>query len=101
MSTPSPLDEELAPERLTAALRAGGALDDGRVVDVSVESSRTTLLSTVLRLRLRYEGGAGPDRLFRKIPRHDLAPDLASELRKEIDFYTTVAASAPPGVAPR
>lgn len=45
MSTPSPLDEELAPERLTAALRAAGAFDGGRVVEATVESSRMTLLS--------------------------------------------------------
>jgi len=45
MSTPSPLDEDLTPERLTETLRASGGLDGGHVVGVAVESSRTTLVS--------------------------------------------------------
>jgi hypothetical protein len=46
MSTPSPLDEGLSPERFTETLRASGALDGGRVAEVAVETSRTTLVST-------------------------------------------------------
>ena len=65
MSTPSPLDDGLTPERLTEALRSSGGLDGGRVTDVTVETSRTTILSTVERLRLRYEGGDGPATLIR------------------------------------
>lgn len=64
MSTPSPLDEALAPERLTEALRRSGSLDGGRVSEVTVETSRTTLISTVDRLRLRYENGTGPATLI-------------------------------------
>ena len=59
MSTPSPLDEGLTPERLTETLRASGGLDGGHVVEVVVEMSRTTLVSTIQRLRLRYDGGDG------------------------------------------
>ena len=101
MSTPSPPDEDLAPDRLTATLRAGGGLAAGRVVEVSVESSRTTILSTVQRLRLRYDGGAGPATVIRKVPRHDVAPDLAGSLRKEIDFYAQVDPAGRPGIPPR
>ena len=35
------------PERLTEALRRDGDLGEGRVTEVSVESARDTLLSTV------------------------------------------------------
>jgi hypothetical protein len=71
------------------------------VVEATVESSRRTIVFTVQRLRLRYEGGAGPATLFRKVPRHDVAPDLAGLLRKEIGFYVHVAAAAPPRLVPR
>ena len=47
MSTPSPLDEGLSPERLTETLRRAGGLDGGRVVDVAVETSRLTLVSII------------------------------------------------------
>jgi len=70
MSTPSPLDEDLTPERLTETLHASGGLDGGHVVGVAVESSRTTLVSTIQRLRLRYAGGDGPATLIRG-HRHD------------------------------
>src|SRR5438128_12242484 len=90
MSTPSPLDEGLTPERLTEVLRGSGALDGGRVVEVAVETSRTTLISTIDRLRLRYAGGGGPATLIRKEPRQDIAPDLASLLGREVAFYTQV-----------
>jgi len=32
------------------------------VAEVTVETSRTTILSTIERLRVRYAGGAGPPR---------------------------------------
>jgi len=83
MSTPSPLDEGLTPERLTEVLRAGGALDGGRVVEVAVETSRKTLISVIDRLRLRYDGGDGPATLIRKELRQDIAPDLASILGRD------------------
>ena len=84
MSTPSPLDDGLTPERFTEVLRGSGALDGGRVVEVAVETSRTTLISTIDRLRLRYAGGGGPATLIRKEPRQDIAPDLASLLGREV-----------------
>ena len=95
MSTPSPLDEDLAPERLTETLRRSGGLDDGRVAEVTVETSRTTILSTVQRLRLRYEGGAGPATLIGKQPRGDIDTTLGALLHREFGFYTTVAPATP------
>lgn len=97
MSTPSPLDEELAPERLTETLRRSGGLDGGRVAEVTVETARTTLVSTIERLRLRYDGAAGPATLIRKTPRGDIEESLRAILAKEIAFYITVAPVTPPG----
>ncbi|HTO11720.1 MAG TPA: aminoglycoside phosphotransferase [Candidatus Binatia bacterium] len=97
MSTPSPLDEGLAPERLTETLRASGGLDGGRVAEVTVETSRTTLLSTIQRLRLRYDDAAGPATLIRKQPRGDIDATLRGLLAREFGFYTIVAPATPPG----
>jgi hypothetical protein len=97
MSTPSPLDEDLAPERLTETLRRSGGLDGGRVAEITVETSRTTVLSTIQRLRLRYETGAGPATLIRKQPRGDLDATLRGLVAREIGFYTLVAPATPPG----
>ena len=101
MSTPSPLDEGLTPERLTEAMRGAGALDGARVAEVVVESARTTLISTIERLRLRYAGGDGPATLIRKQPRGDIDATLRAILGKEIVFYAKVAPNTPPGGLPR
>jgi thiamine kinase-like enzyme len=97
---PESVDDEVTPERLTETLHRGGGLGTGRVIEVGVETSRTTLLSTIERLRLRYAGGEGPATLIRKQPRHDVAPELANILRNEIAFYDRVA-PATPGRLPR
>ena len=97
MSTLSPLDEDLTPERLTDTLRGSGGLDDGHVVEVTVVSSRTTLISTIERLSVRYAGGDGPASLIRKQPRGDLDATLRAILGKEITFYAKVAPLTPPG----
>ena len=57
MST-EPLQIVIKAEHLTDALRRSGALGDGRVCNVVVESSRSTLLSNIIRLRLTYDGAA-------------------------------------------
>jgi len=101
MSTPSPLDDGLTPERLTETLRSSGGLDGGQVAEVTVETSRTTILSTIERLRLRYDGGDGPTTLIRKQPRGDIDTTLRAILGKEIVFYAKVAPLTPPGHLPR
>lgn len=101
MSTPSPLDEGLTPERLTETLRSGGALDGGRVAEAVVETSRTTLVSTIQRVRLRYAGGAGPASLIRKQPRGDIDETLRAILGREVVFYAQVVPATPPGHVPR
>jgi hypothetical protein len=44
---------------LTEVLRKSGVLRDGHVADVAVESSRATIMSRIIRLRLTFEGAAG------------------------------------------
>jgi ecdysteroid kinase len=101
MSTPSPPDDGLTPERLTEALRSTGALDGGHVVEAAVETSRTTLVSTIERLRLRYAGGEGPATLIRKVPRGDLDATLRVLLANETSFYAKVVPLMPPDGVPR
>lgn len=94
----------LTPDRLTAVLRAGGHLLRGRVERVAVESSRTTLISAIARLRLEWSldaDGALPSRLFLKMSRPDQNPDLAASVLKEVAFYDTVAPLMQPGIVPR
>jgi hypothetical protein len=43
---------------LTDVLRRAGVLEEGRVRAVTIESSRTTIVSRIIRLRLSYEGKA-------------------------------------------
>jgi hypothetical protein len=106
---PSPGDDEwgaaqASEQRLTDVLRRAGLLrEDGRVVEVAVESSRTLLLSSIARLRLTYAGdGAGaPSHLFFKARRADLEGALGESGRRECEFYATVAVTTPAGLLPR
>jgi hypothetical protein len=52
-----PLPIAASTEHLTDAFRRAGLLGDGRVSDV-VESSRDTILSWIIRLRLSYQGAS-------------------------------------------
>ena len=69
------------PEHRADALRRSGALGDARVRDVVVESSRATIVSQIIRLRLFYDGAAAthPGRLFSR-PACLIAP-VASGMR--------------------
>jgi hypothetical protein len=66
---------ELTPDRVTELLVRAGRLDTGeRVVSLVEEPTRTTLISTLQRLRLEYDGDAktAPAHLLVKRPRTDL-----------------------------
>ena len=56
--TTEPLPAVAQAEHLTEVLRKSGVLDGGRVADVAIESSRPTILSRIIRLRLTCEGGS-------------------------------------------
>src|SRR5712672_2310675 len=81
---------------LTDALRRSGALGDGRVSAVAVESSRPTVLSHIIRLRLTYDGAAAgaPDTVILKTGLPDRAATTWNAGRQEVAFYNQVASMA-------
>jgi hypothetical protein len=86
-------------DALTEALRENGALSDGRVVEVRVESERKTILSRLLRLRLIYDrpcDGAPETVILKTGFGRTMTPDWLGG-RQEVAFYTEVA----PGLADR
>jgi hypothetical protein len=87
-------------EHLTEALRRAGALGEGRVCNVVAESSRATIVSRIIRLRLTYDGAvaAVPNSVILKTGLPDLAEGLLNAGRQEVAFYTQIASamSAPP-----
>lgn len=97
------LSASVTADALTDALRRGGALKSGRVSAVVVEPARTTVLSTIMRLRLTYEGlqEGAPTSLIVKGP---IAERLAADWsggRQEVAFYQRVGEATPQGILPR
>jgi hypothetical protein len=100
--TPDSLPQAASPEHLTDALRRSSALGNGRVLDVTVESSRATLISRIIRLRLAYDGAVdAPGSLILKTGRPDSPGNLWSAGRHEVAFYTQVAQGMSARVVPR
>ena len=100
--TPEPLPKAVDAKYLTCALRGCGALGEGRVCDVVVESSRPTPLSRIMRLRLTYDGAvAGPASLILKIGLPNRAAELADLGRREVEFYTAIAGAMSARLVPR
>ena len=87
-------------DHLTEVLRKSGVLDGGHVSDVTVESSRPTILSRIIRLRLTCEGAAAdaPRSLILKTGLPDAKWNGG---RQEVAFYTQVAAVMPTRLVPR
>jgi hypothetical protein len=100
--TTEPVPPAADAEHLTDVLRRAGALGEGRVREVSVESSRPTLLSRITRLRLAYDEGAAeaPRSLILKtgLPGSAIGPESG---RREVEFYAKVAAATAKPVVPR
>ena len=96
----------MVPSSLTAAYltellaRAGRLPGGGRVTAVTEETTRTTLISTLVRVRLEYagDGKSAPTHLLIKSPRTDGAVSFIDEGRKEAAFYTEVAPHSPADV---
>lgn len=89
---------------LTEALRRAGALgDDARVSAVKIESTRPTVLSRIIRLRLSYEGTAenAPASLILKTGLPERITPGWNAGRQEVAFYTKVAPAAPGIPVPR
>ena len=95
---------ELTPERVTEMLVRGRRLDGGRrVVGVVEEPMRTTLVSTLQRLRLQYDGDAttAPAHLLIKTPRTDGPVSFIDQGRRETAFYVDVAPRSPRDSVPQ
>ena len=88
---------------LTGALRRSGVLDDGRVTEVVMSSSRSTVLSRIERLKIGYDSPArdAPASLILKT---GLPERLGNETwdagRQEVAFYTDVAPHMPERIVP-
>ena len=100
--TAEPLPTGINAEHLTEVLRNVGALGEGRVREVAAESSRATLLSRIVRLRLTYDDGVagGPRSLILKsgLPSSGVGPESG---RREVEFYTKVAPAIAQPAVPR
>jgi Ecdysteroid kinase-like family len=90
-------------EHLTKVLCQYGALRHGHVREVVVESSRPTLLSRIIRLRLEYEGDApyAPHSVIFKTGLPERLSDSWTGGRQEVAFYTLVAAAMSECLVPR
>ena len=88
--------------RLTAILRRNGVLADGRVREVTADPRRDTFLSSILRLKLAYDGNAdsAPASLIVKRPAPRPGGPLVTGGR-EVSFYRDVAPATPAGLVPR
>jgi hypothetical protein len=84
---------------LTDVLRRSGVLGDGHVCEVTVESSRNTILSRIVRLRLAYDGPAAgaPGSVILKT----VLPGRVGGGRREVAFYNEVAPAMSVHIAPR
>jgi|SRR5882757_1816828 hypothetical protein len=94
--TQKPLSKAASPEYLTEAL--GKSFAEVRVCDVVVESSHSTILSEITRLRLTYDGEASgaPHTIILKTGRPDrLGAANWDPGRQEVAFYNEVAAAKP------
>jgi len=84
---------------LTEALRQGGCLAQGRVVDVRV-TSESSYTSTIARLSVTYSDDApetAPVRLFLKMSRPDAEQRVvgSAQRRHEVDFHNRVVRYMP------
>ncbi len=102
MTTPS-LPKIAGADALTEALRRSGALGEGRVADVAVETSSATILSHIFRLRPTYEGDSAgaPASLFLKAGLVDRPGGPWRGGRHEVAFYREVASAMSVRLAPR
>jgi thiamine kinase-like enzyme len=90
-------------EHLTNVFRRSGLLDDGSVAEVAVESSRATVLSRIIRLRLTYERPEtyAPSAVVLKTGLPDRMDKGWNSGRQEVAFYAHVASATPAGLVPR
>jgi Ecdysteroid kinase-like family len=96
--------EDLVPEQLSERLRVHGALPVGRVTAVHAGERRTTIVSTIVPLRVEYSPDApseAPTRFLLKATRPGLHASLGSVGEREVAFYGQAAPLMPGGPLPR
>jgi hypothetical protein len=88
---------------LTDVLRRAGALSQGRVCNVVVESSQAKLRSRTLRLRLTYDAATAdaPRSLILKTGLLDSTGRSSDSARREVAFYRDVASVMSARLVPR
>ena len=98
-----PIPEAIQAERLTATLRRTGVLGEAHVSDVAVESSRDTILSRIIRVRLMYSvpTGDAPRSLIVKTCHPDYVGDALHAGRQEVAFYDRIAPLMATNIVPR
>jgi len=104
MTMTEPLPQAVLPEHLTDALRRSGVLGVNTCVsEATVESSRATILSRIIRLRLRYDGLSenAPPTVILKTGLPERAGGGWNAGRQEVAFYQQVAGAVAPPATPR
>jgi|SRR6516162_9231988 len=95
MTMTEPLPQAVLPEHLTDALRRSGVLGVNTCVsEATVESSRATILSRIIRLRLRYDGLSenAPPTVILKTGLPERAGGGWNAGRQEVAFYQRLPA---------
>ncbi len=104
MSAREQRPEAAHPDRLTHVLHQAGILEPPlRVRAVEVESSRPTILSRIIRLRLSYDSppALAPETLILKTGLPERIGGGWNAGRQEVAFYNQVAATMTPPLTPR
>jgi hypothetical protein len=99
-----PLPSAVEPDRLTEVFGRAGGLQRGRVSNVEVLHSRTTVLSRITRLRITHEGNdsGAPSSLILKTGLPERVGNASWDAgRQEVAFYTDVAAAMLGVLVPR
>ena len=99
MDTPLTSTDQATPEWLTGVLQKKGFLPQGKVTRVQQKPSQPLITSLITHLELSYSTDAptsAPTRLFLKVAKPDLDPQISSQLGKnEVEFYNTTVALIP------
>jgi hypothetical protein len=90
-------------DHLTAVLRRTGVLGSAHVSEVVVESSRDTIVSRIVRVRLSYNApvDGAPRSLICKTSHPDRIGDAVFSGSREIDFYNEIAPLMASDIVPR
>ncbi|MBA2964241.1 MULTISPECIES: phosphotransferase family protein [Ramlibacter] len=98
-----PVATRIDADALTGILQRAGILHAGRVREVGVLEARDTVLSSIVRLRVGYDGEAdgAPASLVLKTQLPERLQAGWDGGRQEVAFYREVAPATPPGLLPR